>query len=114
MHENLDHEFDGAVFSSLEEIRREADSTLQKLTRGSRVYLLAEGFRDACVAFFSAVPPPITGPFENMSPPYRKALQTFREVVGPILGHLEGATGVEVRSGLTKLPRYFVPEAQDR
>jgi hypothetical protein len=107
MHQNLDAEFDGWVFDSMERIRGCADATLQELTRGSRIYDLVERFRDACVAFFQAVPPPITGPFEPMSPPYREALQTFRNEVGPVLGGLEGETGFQVRSGLTKLPRYF-------
>lgn len=110
MHENLDLEFDGHVYTSLREIRREADKTLQALRRGSRTYVLVERFRDACVTFFSQVPDPITGPFEPMSPPYRQALETFRLSVGPILGGLEAVSGSQVRGGLTKLPRYFQDE----
>jgi hypothetical protein len=57
----------------MEEIRQAADRTLGELKRGSRTERLVKEFRDACVAFFREVPPPITGPFEEMSPPYRAA-----------------------------------------
>lgn len=107
MHASLDDEYEGVVFASLQEIRRQADAALQAMERGSRAYGLVERFRDACVDFFREVPSPITDPFDQISPPYRTALVGFRKKVGPILGALEGATGVQVRSGLKTLPRYF-------
>ena len=90
--------------------REQTDAALSSLKRGSRVFSLLEQFREACITFFRDVPPPITGPFEPMSPRYERALVAFREEAGRILGFLENATGVQMRNGLAKLPRYFVDQ----